>query len=60
MLMYVFNHHYRAIDHRANRNGNPAQGHNIGIHPLVIHNNKSNQNTDRQTDNDHQRGTKVE
>ncbi len=41
-FMRVFNHHDGGIHHRSHGNGDPAQGHNIGVQPLEMHDDKSN------------------
>ncbi|SAD68379.1 Uncharacterised protein [Enterobacter cloacae] len=58
-LMRVFNHHDGGIDHRANGDGDTAQGHNIGVQPLEVHDDKGDAQAKRQRDNRHQRGADV-
>lgn len=53
-LVSVLDHHHSGIDHGANGNGNPAQGHDVGVDALVAHDDKGNQHTNRQRDDRHQ------
>ena len=48
MLVRVLDHHDRRIDHRADRNGDPAKRHDVGVHALEAHHQKGCQNTQRQ------------
>ncbi len=41
-FMRVFNHHDGGIHHRPHGNGDPTQGHNIGVQPLEMHDDKGN------------------
>ena len=54
MLVRVFNHHDRGINHGANGNRNAAQRHDVGIDALVVHHDKGRQNAQRQRDDGHQ------
>ena len=53
MLMGILDHHHGGIDHRADGNGDTAQRHDIGVNSLIIHDDKSDQDTDRQRDDGH-------
>jgi len=35
VLVRVFNHHHRGIDHGTDGDGDAAQRHDVGVHPLV-------------------------
>ncbi|MCY1284519.1 hypothetical protein D3C72_1298050 [compost metagenome] len=59
LLVGVFDHHHRGIHHGANGDGNPAQGHDVGIDALVAHDDEGDQHADRQGDDRYQRGTQV-
>ncbi|SUI79817.1 Uncharacterised protein [Serratia quinivorans] len=59
-LMHVLDHHDCRIHHRAYRDGYPAQRHDIGVHPLIMHHHKGTENTQRQRDHRHQRRTEME
>ena len=37
VLVGILDHHHCGIDHRADRNGDAAERHDIGVHALVIH-----------------------
>lgn len=39
-LMGVLDHHDCRIDHRPHRNGDPSQRHDIGVQPLIAHDDK--------------------
>ena len=46
--MGIFNHDDRRIDHCADGDGDAAQAHDVGVDPLEIHDDKSNQDRHRQ------------
>ena len=48
MFVSVLNHHDRRIDHGANGNGDAAKRHDVGVDTLIVHDDKSRQNTQRQ------------
>ena len=43
MLVRIFDHHNGCIDHGADRDSDPAQRHDIGIHPLETHHDERRQ-----------------
>jgi hypothetical protein len=53
VLVHVLDHHYRAIDHRADGNRDTAQGHDVSVQSLQVHDHKRAQYPDRKTDNNH-------
>ena len=55
LLVRVLDHHHRRIDHRPDRNGDPAQGHDIGVDALVDHDDKRGEDPQRQRDDSHER-----
>ncbi|MNY55236.1 hypothetical protein D3C86_1911950 [compost metagenome] len=55
LLVGVFDHHHRGVDHGTDGNRDPTQGHDIGVDPLMTHDDKSNQHANRQRDDRHQR-----
>ena len=60
MLVHVLDHHDSAINHCPDGNSDTAQGHDIGVQPLQVHNDKGGENTDGQTDDGHQAGADME
>ena len=58
--MCVFNHHDRTIHHRTDRNGDATQGHDVGIQPLVTHDDKGHQDAERQRNNRHECRSRVQ
>ncbi len=59
VLVGVFYHHHRRIDHRADGDRNAAQRHDIGVDPLVTHDDERGQYADRQSDDRDQRRAQV-
>src|SRR3546814_19229941 len=47
LLVGVLDHYHRGIDHGADGDGDPAQGHDVGVDPLVTHNDEGNQHPPR-------------
>ena len=60
VFMRVLDHHYRRIDHRANRNRNAAERHDIGVQSLVMHHQKGDQDTHRQGENGYQGASEMQ
>ena len=54
-LVGVFDHYQRRVDHRADRDRDAAQRHDVGVDALVAHHRKSHQHAQRQRDDRHQR-----
>ncbi|MNK96911.1 hypothetical protein D3C87_1172220 [compost metagenome] len=50
----VLDHHYGAIHHGADGDGDTAEGHDVGVDPLQVHHDKGRQNGDGQGDDHHQ------
>ena len=48
MLVRILNHHHGGIDHGTNGDGNSSQRHDVGIHALVMHDDKCGQDAQRQ------------
>ncbi len=59
MLVRVLHHHDRGIDHRADRDGDSAQRHDVGVDPLDAHDDERRQHAERERDDRHQRRTRV-
>ena len=55
----VLDHHHGAIDHQANRDGQPAQGHQVGAQTDAVHHQESQQGGQDQGGDDDQAGTDV-
>ena len=49
----VFDHDDGSIHHGSDGNGNAAQGHNVGVNPLVVHHRKGHQDRQRQGSDSH-------
>ncbi len=60
VLVRIFDHDHRRIDHRTNGNRNAAQGHDVGIHSLPIHDREGCENPQRQADDGDQCRPEVE
>ena len=60
MLVVVFDHHDGRIHHRADGDGNAAQGHDIGVDALELHDDEGRKDAQRQAEHDDQRRTEVE
>ena len=58
-LMGVLDHHDRRIDHRADRDRDPAKRHDVGVDALQVHHDESGQNAKRQRDDGDQRRAHV-
>jgi hypothetical protein len=48
VLVRVFDHHHRCIDHRTDGDRDAAQRHDVGIDALVVHDDKRGQDAERQ------------
>ena len=59
MLMDVFYHYDCSIHHRANRDRDPSQRHDVGVDPLKLHHDKGHENPDWQTQDYDDRRTEV-
>src|SRR3990172_3955853 len=44
MLMCILYHNDSSINHCTNGDGNTTEGHDIGIYPLILHNNERDKN----------------
>ena len=53
LLVGVLDHHHGGIDHSADGDGNPAQGHDVGVDALVAHDDEGNQHAHRQRNDRH-------
>ena len=60
MLVHVFDHDDRCIDHGADGDSNAAKRHDIGINALQVHDDECHENADGQADDHDDRGTQVE
>ncbi len=60
VLVRVLDHHHRGIDHRADRNRDATQRHDVGVHALVVHDDEGHQHTERQRNDGDQRRAQVE
>ena len=49
VLVQIFNHHDRAINHRTHSDRNAAEGHNVGIQPLGFQDQQRDDNAKWQT-----------
>src|SRR6266705_2723229 len=49
-LVRVLDHHHRGIHHRADRDGDAAERHDVGVDPLVDHDDERRENAERQRD----------
>ncbi|MNR69393.1 hypothetical protein D3C85_1945980 [compost metagenome] len=47
LLVGVLDHHHRGINHGTDGNGDPAQGHDVGVDSLVAHDDEGHQHPDR-------------
>ncbi|MNO08694.1 hypothetical protein D3C81_2314810 [compost metagenome] len=48
LLVGVLDHHHRGVDHGTDGNGDPSQGHYVGVDSLVAHDDEGHQYPDRQ------------
>jgi hypothetical protein len=55
LLVGILDHDDGCIDHRADGDGDAAQGHDVGVHPLEPHHNKRRQHAERQREDRDQR-----
>ena len=60
VFVHVLDHHDGTINHRADRNGDATERHDVGIEPLQMHYNERRENAHRQADNGHQTGANME
>ena len=54
VLVRVFDHHHRRIDHGADGDGDAAQRHDVGVDALVMHDDEGDQDAQRQRDDGHE------
>ena len=54
VLVCVLDHHHGCIHHGADGNGDASQRHDVGVHPLVVHDDESRQDAQGQRDDGHQ------
>ncbi len=59
MFVRILDHNDRGVDHRANRNRDAAQRHDIGVDPLRPHHDERGKNTERKRDDRNQRRSRV-
>ena len=59
MLVCILDHHNRGIHHRADRNRNSAQAHDVGIHAQRAHRDDGDQHADGQHHDGHQRTARM-
>ena len=57
--MGILDHDNGGIHHGADGDGDPAQGHDIGVDAFCVHHHESNQYPHRQAEDNHQGGTQV-
>ena len=50
VLVRVFDHHHRRVDHRADGDSDTAERHDVGIDTLVVHDDESDQHAEGQRD----------
>ena len=55
VLVHVFHHDNGPVHHGADGDGDAAQGHDVGVQPLRVHDDERAQYADGQAENDHQR-----
>jgi len=60
MLVKILDENYRAIHHRANRNGDATQRHDVGMESLQAHDQKGHENGHGQGEHRHQRAARME
>ena len=58
--MRILDHDDRGIDHGANRDRDPAERHNVGVQPLLTHDDERDQNRDREGQNHDESRANVE
>ena len=59
MLVRVLDHDDRRVDHRADRDGDAAQAHDVGVDAEQAHRDERDQHADRQHDDRDQRASHV-
>lgn len=60
MLVRVLDHHDRRVDHRADRDRDPAERHQVRIHALVTHHDERGQYAERQRQDRDERAAQME
>ena len=60
VFVHVLDHHDCRVDHRADGNRDTAQRHDVRVDALRTHDDKRDQNAERQAQNDHRRRPQVE
>ena len=60
VLVGVFDHDHRGIDHGADGDGDAAQRHDVGVDPLIVHDDERGQDPQRQRDDGHECRAQVE
>ena len=55
----VLDHDDRRVNHRANGDGDAAKAHDVGVDPLGVHHQESNQDRNRQGKDRHQRAGRI-
>ena len=60
LLVRVLDHHHRRIDHCADRDRDAAERHDVGVHPLVVHDDERDQHAERERDDRDERRAQVE
>ena len=60
MLVRVLDHHDRRVDHRADRDRDPAERHQVRVHALVAHHDERGQHAERQRQDRDERAAQVE
>ena len=59
VLVGVFDHHHRRIDHGTNGNRDATQRHDVRVHALVVHHDERGQDAQRQRDDGDERRAQV-
>ena len=59
VLVRVFDHDHRGIDHRADGNRDASEGHDVGVDALVVHDDERHQHPERQRDDGDKRRAQV-
>ena len=59
VLVRVLDHHDRRVDHRADRDRNAAERHDVGVDALVVHDDERGQYAERQRDDRDERRPQV-
>jgi hypothetical protein len=58
-LVRVLDHHDRGIDHRADRDRDASERHDVGVDALALHHDEGDQHAQRQRHDGHQRRAQV-